>query len=29
VLFAIELKSRTVHIVGVAEHPDGPWAAQV
>jgi hypothetical protein len=29
VLFAIELKSRTVHVLGVTEHPDGPWVAQV
>jgi transposase InsO family protein len=29
VLFAIELKSRTVHVLGVTEHPDGPWATQV
>jgi hypothetical protein len=29
VLFAIELKSRTVHILGVADHPDGAWATEV
>jgi transposase InsO family protein len=29
VLFAIELKSRAVHVLGVTRHPDGPWAAQV
>ena len=29
VLFAIELKSRAVHVLGVTKHPDGPWVAQV
>ena len=29
VLFAIELKSRAVHVLGVTKHPDGPWATQV
>ena len=29
VLFAIELKSRAVHVLGVTRHPDGPWATQV
>jgi putative transposase len=29
VLFAIELKSRAVHLLGVTSHPDGPWATQL
>ena len=29
VLFAIELKSRVVHVLGVTRHPDGAWATQV
>jgi transposase len=29
VLFVVEVKSRTVHILGVTTNPDGPWAAQV
>ena len=29
VLFAIELKSRVVHVLGVTRHPDAPWAIQV
>ena len=29
VLFAIEVKSRAVHVLGVTKHPDGPWATQV
>jgi hypothetical protein len=29
VLFAIELKSRVVHVLGVTKHPDGIWATQV
>ena len=29
VLFAIELKNRAVHVLGVTKHPDGPWATQV
>ena len=29
VLFAIELKSRAVHLLGVTRHPAGPWASQV
>ena len=27
-LFAIEVKSRFVHVLGVTRHPDGPWATQ-
>jgi putative transposase len=29
VLFAIEVKSRAVHLLGVTRHPDGPWSTQV
>jgi len=29
VLFAIEVKSRAVHVLGVTKHPDGAWATQV
>ena len=29
VLFAIEVESRLVHVLGVTKHPDGPWATQV
>jgi transposase InsO family protein len=29
VLFALELHSRVVHVLGVTANPDGPWAAQV
>ena len=29
VLFAIEVKSRVVHLLGVTTHPDGAWATQV
>ena len=29
VLFAIEVKSRAVHVLGVTKYPDGPWATQV
>ena len=29
VLFAIEVRSRVVHVLGVTANPDGPWAAQV
>jgi len=29
VLFAIEVKSRAVHVLGVTKHPDGTWATQV
>jgi hypothetical protein len=29
VLFVVEVKSRTVHVLGVTTNPAGPWAAQV
>ena len=29
VLFAIEVRSRVVHLLGVSPNPDGPWAVQV
>ncbi|HYA44056.1 MAG TPA: integrase core domain-containing protein [Acidimicrobiales bacterium] len=29
VLFAIEVKSRAVRVLGVTKHPDGAWATQV
>ena len=29
VLFAIEVKSRAVHLLGVTKHPNGAWATQV
>ena len=28
-LFAIELKSRAVHVLGVTKHPDAAWVAHV
>jgi len=29
VLFAIQVRTRAVHVLGVTKHPSGPWAAQV
>ena len=28
VLFALEVGDRSLHVLGVTEHPDGPWTTQ-